>query len=98
MTAIKRWVECDPIDDRPTHGPSCPGPDTHRWHLSIEEGRMGIGSGCEDCDLAIHGEDVYMDDIAGALTFHHEVMGYETPEHVVWWEFTPSKNGRSTDA
>ena len=90
-----QWVECEPDDGRPIYGPSCPGPDTHRWHLSVDEGRIAFGSGCEQCDPEVEAEDIFMDDIAGTLTFHHEVMGYETPEHTVWWEFTPDQNGRS---
>lgn len=76
------FVEVPPDDLRPLHGPPCgAGPQGHTWHLGVEEGRVHLSSGCDECDEAVLGpmgvEDIFMDDIAGTIKFipEHENLG-----------------------
>lgn len=85
--------EWEPVYDRP----ACPGPATHEWTLSIEEGEVGLHSGCQECDVTVEQEYLCMDgSLKGRLVF--------TPEHPNlggwhgltrcdcgwWWTFEPS--------
>lgn len=84
------------FDDRPDHGPHCPGIDTHPWRISIEEGKMNLTSGCAECDEAVMGpaggEDVHMvGEIVGTLRSHLETyQGLYYTEYDHWWEFVPT--------
>lgn len=97
------WVVLDPADPllAPVYDqPPCPGPTFHEWSLTIEEGRMALSSGCQECDDVVltpmGGEDVEMATvIKGRLTSHLETYGWETPEYDHWWEFVPSQTGSS---
>lgn len=89
MTTFNEWVIMDPNDPslRPVYDqPPCPGPTTHSWTLTIEEGRMGLGSGCSDCDIWIPYEDVWMEGLKVKVIPHVELHGYETPEYDFWIE------------
>lgn len=90
------WVEIPPDDPmlRPIYGPPCPGPLTHTWRLTVEEGQIALNSGCEECNDTVFGpvggEDVFMQgEIVGTLASHLETYGWETPEYDHWWEFVP---------
>lgn len=90
-----RWVTVD-VDDRPVFGPPCPGPTSHRWSLTIEEGQVTLLSGCDDCQDVVfgpaNGEDVAMNvTVSGRLDSHLERYGWETPEYDHWWEFVPTQ-------
>jgi len=71
------WTVLDPDDPslRPVYGPPCGvGPTGHRWNLAIEEGKVTLWTGCEECDAAVidpvGGDDVWMDQaIGGRMEF-----------------------------
>lgn len=73
MTGIT-WEDMpEPVE--PSREPCKTGPAGHVWHLTIDEGAMGLTSGCEECAEAIlgpiGGEDVFMlGAIVGKLVFN----------------------------
>lgn len=90
-------MEIKPDEHKPLYGPFCPGLHLGKtWTLTIEEGQMGLSSGCPDCDDAVMGpvggEDVFMTGtIKGHLVGHLETYGWESPEYDYWWEFIPDE-------
>lgn len=87
-------IVMNPEEPQPVYGPPCPGPLTHTWRLTVEEGQVGLNSGCEDCNDvvmgSVGGEDVFMrGEVVGTLESHLETYGWETPEYDHWWEFVP---------
>jgi hypothetical protein len=98
VTAPITWEPYDvPVDEGPEYGPACPGPQTHRWTLTIDGGDTGIGSGCSDCDAWME-THMFAVDVTGTLTFEHEHQGAPCPnanrflpcDCNYWWRFTPS--------
>lgn len=94
--SLIEWDEIDPAEEGPEHGPACPGPQTHRWELLIDDGGVSVGSGCADCDSWMEG---YMlaATLTGTLTFEHEHQGRPCPNYFgacdcsYWWRFTPEQ-------
>jgi hypothetical protein len=81
---------------RPIYGPFCSSPCDHTWTMTIQEGRVCLDSGCEDCNdgvmSSMGGEDVEVPTkIQGKLKAHVEKYGWETIEYDCWWEFIPTK-------
>lgn len=83
------------VDDRPVYGPTCPGPNTHTWCLTVYEGKASVSSGCSECDEVVMGpaggEDLIMDiQVPGKLLSHLETYrGFDYVEYDHWWEFVP---------
>lgn len=90
------WVEVDPAEWGVVYGPACPGPQSHRWELTIDDSGAAASSGCTDCDSWMEG---YMlaATMSGTLTFEHEHQGQPCPNYFGacdcshWWRFTPKQ-------
>lgn len=96
------WTEVtDPIVPEP-RGRTCEvGPSGHTWTLQIEEGKVGMSSGCDECTNGIFaptgGEELFMQAIPGRLVFrpeHEHLGGWHgfTRCDCGWqWEFVPDR-------
>jgi hypothetical protein len=111
IVPVTEWLLIDaPPEVEPE--PKCEiGPEGHDWRMTVTEGHVGFGSGCDQCDDAVLGP-IGND----ALEMPTEVVGKIkfTPEHPnlggwhgdmrcdcgYWWEFTPARinAGETTDA
>lgn len=96
MTGIT-WTVVEDYDDRPEYGPRCPGPATHRWHLTVDGGDLAVGSGCPDCDLWQFPIEALSVTLTGSVMFHHAHGEGRCPNAArflpcdcdYWWEFRP---------
>jgi hypothetical protein len=84
------------FDDRPVHGPPCPGVETHRWSLSIDCGEWFLTSGCQECDWVYETEDVLVRPISGRMAWEREHAEADCPsfldgpcDHAYWVRFIP---------
>lgn len=95
---MTEWVECELVE--PEHGPPCGvGPAGHKWTLTIEQGQVLLGSGCDECDDAVLGpvgiEVLEMRPLGGRLQFEqdHPPGGcpylFDICDHDHWWTFVP---------
>jgi hypothetical protein len=91
------WEEHPAFDDRPTYGPRCPGYETHRWTLGVEDGEIFLHSGCQDCDFAIEFHEVAAH-VTGRLSFEHAHLPGRCPNFMqfigpcdcdYWFRFIP---------
>ena len=85
----------------PLHGPPCRALVDHTWRLTVEEGRLGLRSGCDECDDAVWspvgGEDIEMIGvIVGRL--RSQVERYPGGDVDHWWEFVPERIEEAPDA
>ncbi len=96
---MTEWIPIDPDDPAhwPEQGPRCPGihldkvAETNRWKLYVEEGKVTLTSGCQECDEVVWGpvggEDIQMDvPVVGHLVSHVERY-VDDVDH--WWVFVP---------
>lgn len=97
MMSRLQWEWNDtPVDDRPLQGPACPGVQTHRWTLTINEGDIHLWSGCEECESVWEPHFVEMSELTGRLAWEHEHPPGQCPswlsgpcDHSTWLRFIP---------
>lgn len=87
------WVETTP---EPEYGPFCPGIHIDGvWEMYIEEGKVTLTSGCQECDSVVWdpcgGEDVLSEIVIKGHMQSHVERYIDDVDH--WWEFIPEAIG-----